>query len=314
MPGVGSQVIDVALGLLFVYLVFSLVCTALQELVATVLSWRAEFLEKGIRRLLSGAKDAGGEDVLAKLLANPRVAELVPPKRALRRTRRLPSYLTAPTFSLALLDTLVPPPAGEPSLDLLARARTAIGELPASDFKRELSSMASAAGDDLAKLRSEMESWYDETMNRVSGWYKRKAHLWLLIFGFLVAAVGNVDTIHVVDRLWNDPTTRAAVVAQAQKAATADDTAALEKLASTYEGVKGLQLPVGWTTPSDDEAAVADPRAFPDSIDGMKVLGLILTALALSFGAPFWFDALSKLGRLRATAKPEGATPKGSST
>lgn len=149
-------------------------------------------------------------------------------------------------------------------------------------------------------------------MTRVSVWYKRKAHLWLLLFGFLVAAVGNVDTLHVVDRLWNDPTTRAAVVAQAQKAAEAKDTKALEKVASTYDGVKGLQLPVGWTTPKDEPSTssmVADPRAFPDSIDAMKVFGIILTALALSFGAPFWFDALSKLGRLRATAKPEGATP-----
>jgi hypothetical protein len=61
---------------------------------------------------------------------------------------------------------------------------------------------------------------------------------------------------------------------------------------------------VGWTTGDS-----SDPRAFPGSIDFMKLLGLLLTAAAVSFGAPFWFDALSKLGRLRATGKPEGRAP-----
>jgi hypothetical protein len=306
MPNVGSQVLDVALGLLFVYLVFSLVCTALQELVATMLSWRAEFLEKGLRRLLTSAGGAGGAGILDELLANPRIKELAPPRRRLRKTRKLPSYISAPTFSLALLDTLAPPPAGTPSKNLVELVGTKIAALPDPDLKRELSAMVAAAENDLAKLRGEIESWFDETMTRVSGWYKRKAHVWLLVFGFLVAAVGNVDTLHVVDKLWNDPTTRAAVVAQAQKASGAESTAELEKVASSYEGIKSLHLPVGWTTPKKN--AADDPRAFPDSIDGMKIIGIILTAFALSFGAPFWFDALNKIARLRATAKPqEGA-------
>lgn len=140
MPNVGSQVLDVALGLLFVLLVFSLVCTALQELVATALSSRAAFLEKGLRRLLAGAGKEGADAatdgtakeaaILTDLLANPRIAELVPDPRRLRKTRKLPSYLNSSTFSIALLDTLAPPPKDEPSEDLLARVRTAVAKLP----------------------------------------------------------------------------------------------------------------------------------------------------------------------------------------
>jgi len=115
----------------------------------------------------------------------------------------------------------------------------------------------------------------------------------------LVAATWNVDTLQVVDKLWNDPAARAAVLSQADQAS--DD---LEKLAGSYQDVKALELPVGWTGGGSDS-----PRAFPDSINLTKILGLLLTALAVSFGAPFWFDALSKLGRLRATGKPEGRNP-----
>ena len=43
-----------------------------------------------------------------------------------------------------------------------------------------------------------------------------------------------------------------------------------------------------------------------------KLVGLTLTAVAISFGAPFWFDTLSKLGRLRSGgAPPPASAPRG---
>ena len=302
MTGVGSQVLEVAFGLLFIYLLFSLVCSALQELVSTVLGWRAEQLERGLRQLLHGEMPSGAP-VIEELLAHPRMQELTTSSKA-RKTRPLPSYISARTFSLTLLDTIAPPGSGEPGQDLVGRARTEVDKLKDSQFKRKLAGIVDAAGDDVGKLRLEIEHWYDDAMNRVSGWYKRKSHVWLLVFGVLVAATWNVDTLQVVDKLWNDPAARAAVLSQADHAAQAPDTDELEKLAGSYQDVKALELPVGWTGGGSDS-----PRAFPDSINLTKILGLLLTALAVSFGAPFWFDALSKLGRLRATGKPEGRNP-----
>jgi hypothetical protein len=305
MPDSGSQVLDVALGLVFVYLVFSLVCSALQELVSTILGWRAEYLERGLRQMLDGELTPGGRQVVDELLDHPRIQELTRSSK-LRKTRPLPSYISARTFSLTLLDTVAPPAdAEQDSHDLIARARDTVADLPESGFKRKLSSMIEASGEDVDRLRTEIEHWYDDAMNRVSGWYKRKSHLWLLVFGVLVVSAANVDTLQVVDRLWNDKTARAAVVAQADKAARAQSTEQLEQIAGNYQAVQALQLPVGWSTANDPD----DPRRFPQSINLMKILGLLLTAMAVSFGAPFWFDALGKLGRLRATGKPEGRWP-----
>jgi len=303
MPDAGSQVLEVALGLVFIYLVFSLVCSALQELVSTILGWRAENLEQGLRQMLAGDLP-DGSPVTDALMNHPRIRELTKPSK-LRRTRPLPSYISARTFSLTLLDTIAPPGGEQDSQDLVARARREVSGLPDSEIKRKLGGMIDAAGDDIDRLRTELEHWYDDAMNRISGWYKRKSHVWLLVFGVLVVSVWNVDTLSVVDRLWNDNTARAAVVAQADKAAQAQSTEELEELVGDFQAVQALQLPVGWSTSGDPD----DPRRFPESINFMKVLGLLLTAMAVSFGAPFWFDALSKLGRLRATGKPEGRRP-----
>jgi len=303
MPDVGSQVLEVALGLVFIYLVFSLVCSALQELVSTILGWRAEHLEKGLRQMLAGELP-GGTPVIDELLSHPRIQELTKSSK-LRKTRPLPSYISARTFSLTLLDTIAPPGGEQDSKDLVARAREQVSGLPDSEIKRKLAGMIDVAGNDVDRLRTELEHWYDDAMNRVSGWYKRKSHVWLMVFGVLVVCAWNVDTLSVVNRLWNDPTARAAVVAQADKAAQADSTEQLEELAADFQAVQALQLPVGWSTSGDPD----DPRRFPESINFMKVLGLLLTAMAVSFGAPFWFDALGKLGRLRATGKPEGRRP-----
>ncbi len=303
MPAIGSQVLEVALGLVFVYLLFSLMCSALQELASVVLGWRAEHLERGLRQLLEGELPDRTPAIDA-LLSHPRVQELTTASRW-RKTRPLPSYISARTFSLTLLDTLAPPAGADESRDLVARARGATAGLPDSELRRKLTSMLDAAGDDIDRLRTEIEHWYDDAMNRVSGWYKRKAHVWLGVFAAVVVVAWNVDTLQVVDRLWNDEAARAAVVAQAEQAARAQTTEELEELAGDVQAVQELQLPIGWSTAADPD----DPRRFPESIDLMKILGWLLTAAAVSFGAPFWFDALGKLGRLRATGKPEGRRP-----
>jgi hypothetical protein len=82
-----------------------------------------------------------------------------------------------------------------------------------------------------------------------------------------------------------------------------------------------LQLPIGWQTeiytPKEGEAcewgipskngciqfkeSVANQSAGPLA----KLLGLLLTALAISQGAPFWFDLLSKVSNQRGS----GAVP-----
>ena len=118
-------------------------------------------------------------------------------------------------------------------------------------------------------------------MERASGWYKRKVQLVLLILSVTVAIGLNVDTVRVATSFWNDQALRSAVVAQAN---TGNKNA--------VETIENLTLPVGWGPNAPDNVLAALP-------------GWILTIAALQLGAPFWFDLLSRLARMRGSGVPE---------
>jgi len=117
--------VEVALGLGFVYLVFSLVISRVNEAVTSVLQWRAKALEAGLHQLLTGRRkgettteeraEAQTDDAkrmfdeLQKLSGfdHPLLSNLRQP-RVITRQLRSPSYIAPQTFSLAILSILAP--------------------------------------------------------------------------------------------------------------------------------------------------------------------------------------------------------------
>ncbi len=315
MPDItASPAIDVALGLVFMFFLLSLICSTVNELIAALLGWRAQLLEEGVRSMLTGKDDGVGkaETLLNDLAEHPLIAGKVSTVRKRFRPRRFPSYMSSKTFALTFLDTVAPPPTGEPvpSHDVLARARAyAVKKDTPDAIRRPLLAFLDQAGDDVARFRTSVETWFDLTMDRVSGWYKRRTQIALCVIAVIVTLIANADALQIGRALWNDDAVRASVVAQAQQAvskgqATPDvgkgvsDSA--DTLSQQVSDVKSLGLPLGWSTDPKD------PRWF-DGWAGAagKVLGLIATALALTLGAPFWFDLLGRVSRLRTSGKPE---------
>jgi hypothetical protein len=330
MPNLtGNTALDVALGLAFVFLLFSVLCSAVQELIAGILDLRSATLEKGLRNLLDdpggktggapakplpdppgGSQAVGGqttepleaEPLSDQLLGHGLVRTLYKDSHVLfRRKRRGPSYIPAPVFARSLLDLVAP---DSTAADPLTAVRKAIGEtnLPPAT-KNALLALVKDAGNDRDKLRAAIEQWFDATMDRVSGWYKRKAQIIICVLSAVVTIGLNVNTISIADRLIHDDTLRAAVAAQAV-ATSAKSGDSLATTAKNIEDVQRLGLPLGWNKRPDDPAG-ADLSGRP----ARTLIGWLLTFLALSLGAPFWFDALSKLGALRnAGAKPGSST------
>ncbi len=80
----------------------------------------------------------------------------------------------------------------------------------------------------------------------------------------------------------------------------------LAQIQETFDDADKLlrPLPIGWSLTKSETQAAASEWFWP-----LKVLGLFVTGLALSFGAPFWFDTLSKFMNVRAAGvKPERQT------
>jgi hypothetical protein len=307
---VGGQIVDTAIGLTFVFVALSLVCSFIQEVIAFALSWRPKLLERGIRSMLQRQPEAGddtpGLDFADEVLGSTFITEKVS-ERARRRGRRTPSYLTPRTFALALLDTLA---KSENDGALLDKARFRLGRVLPEDHpvRRQIDLLLEEAGGNLDRFQRSVEDWYGDMMDRVSGWYKRRTQLALVVIGITVAGIANADTLEVTSRLWKEDAVRASIVAQASEAVQGgsleDLEQRLEERGTVIDGVKQLDLPIGWND-ANGRVDDLDVAGGDDSTLGW-LLGVVLTGLALSFGAPVWFDALNKLSRLRiAGRKPE---------
>jgi hypothetical protein len=247
-----SIVLDVAIGVVFLYLLLALLVTTVQELIASVLGWRSANLYDAIESMLAGsfklpaappASDssapAGSQkdqsfDLVTQLYHHPLIKNLVEQPSKLEAQvktrnlthwakRRLPSYIPSKTFALALLDVLRGPTAtGATTTEILTSAHATIDRIEDPDLRRALSlfvEKAAGPAEDLekraARIRDGIEDWFNDRMARASGWYKRKAQLWSVIIAGLVVIAFNADTIHVGTRLWKDRALRDSVVASA---------------------------------------------------------------------------------------------------
>ena len=112
-----TSILDVAIGMVFIYLLLSLLCTATNELIELLMKKRATDLERGIRELLQPGSDSGTAGIVKDIYDHPLVSGLYGGTyedsgirgglRYVKRTQ-LPSYIPARNFALALIDTVMP--------------------------------------------------------------------------------------------------------------------------------------------------------------------------------------------------------------
>lgn len=189
----------------------------------------------------------------------------------------------------------------------------------------------------IAKARGNIEKWFDDSMDRVSGVFKRYSQAMALIIGFLLALLLNVDSIDLTLYLWRDPSVRQVLAAQATQYQITQQNGQnnpQQSLQDLQNQLSELNLPVGWGISDIQEASSC--KAFPGKSDAfgvpllntkkclapphansqtnllLKLGGIFLTALAARQGAPFWFDVLRRAANLRGTG-PNPAEKEGKS-
>jgi hypothetical protein len=314
-------VLEVAIGIVFLYLLLSLIVTTIQEGIASLLQLRAKNLFASINDMLVDPQRTKKlfEHPLIRNLASQRLAVENDNGKLKTFTKGLPSYIPSRTFALALLDVL----RAEAKLteatgasQLLAEADQLVGKIKKGRVQTSLRLLVADASqlgkdvDERAELVSRrIETWFNERMARTSGWYKRKAQFLSLAIAAVVTLLSNADTLYVVQRLWGDGALRASVVAAAQayesSQPASSDTKLEERLKGQIEQVASSGLPVGWSWREGSlcarSAAPGAERCWsPTAFDrAFLFLGWIVTALALSLGAAFWFDVLNKALQLR---------------
>ena len=327
------------------------------------MKWRARVLANGIRGLLGGQDDDGAKKLANQIYSHPLIRGLHRDHDRHRESdSKKPSHIPARLFTMALLDIALRP-AGDTraaAAKTLEDARATIngnrellgGQVTGAllAFVDQAEQQGAARLSQLQTLQSNVEGWFNDAMERVGGWYKRRTQLIGFLIGVLLVTFGNIDSIRIARVLANNPVLRASLIAEATRATAAglpeaspasapapqaaaapaasssaapapgalkqadppkqaddpmkDTQEAFKKLEANIAQIHDLGIPMGWHSENDI------PK--PNTQKGIswwiyKIGGLLLTALAASMGAPFWFSLLQKVISLRSGKPPEPA-------
>lgn len=312
----GLDVLQIAIGLSFVYLLLSLICSAISEGLETLLKNRSRDMERGLRELLN---DEDGVTLVQQIYNHPLISGLFRDKYEAERVgkrvfcrgksylgRTLPSYIPSRHFALALMDVVLPASAAAPggsqgALNSAGTAapvasvealRAAAAAFPNPAVSRALLVMIDASGNDIARIRQSFEHWFDNSMDRVAGWYKRRTQVMIFAIAIVSSCMLNLDTINIATRLATDSAMSSSLAVTAQEYAK-QQTLQFTDLQHSIDSLR-LGIPIGW-----DNA----PATYYKWL--LKILGLLASALAATLGAPFWFDLLNRFITLRSTIKPK---------
>ncbi|UQA54822.1 hypothetical protein [Polyangium aurulentum] len=390
-----STIVDIAIGMSFVFVLLSVMGSAVTEAISGVFSLRALTLRQAVERLF---KD---QTLTRKLYEHPLIDGLT------KDDDSDPAYIPSDLFARALVDVITrwddntdraEPPAYGGVFRIYAAilkrsARKRLAKALATQEPRKLAQKSPTTFDELKRRLAEAKNfnedtraaisaildecsiksldeayeriaaWFDRSMESVSGWYKRSVQVLISTVALFLAVGLNVDTFVLVDSLSRDAVLRSSVAAaveaevkngsaqyrtveavvQAKKAeaqaagadaaaaAPAPDAAPAPKpqelirtqVADIKRGLDTLTLPVGWPESESmicrpqADGSPCDKRTLPVTFGGWvrRLGGWLFTAIAISLGAPFWFDLLNKLINLRAAAPPPAkVTPRARAT
>ncbi|MEP7142033.1 MAG: hypothetical protein ABI707_04140 [Ferruginibacter sp.] len=155
---------------------------------------------------------------------------------------------------------------------------------------------------ELDHFRDRLEKWYDTNSDRLTGALKRtQAQPKTIIVAVIITVALNVDSIEVSKYLYNNKEVSHQLADKALSSYQRIDS--LSRTGNTdtlnrntvlikqgIDSLQALNLPLGW---NNKEKITTDWKK--------HVLGWLATILAISLGAPFWFDILNKISNLRST-------------
>jgi hypothetical protein len=332
-----DAILEVAIGLVMMWLILSVATMETQNWLGKILNTRAKHLEQSILDMFKG------EQGLVDLFYNhPAIKELG--KKDKKGNFKKPSYIPEEVFAQVAMELLmnVSKQSASAAAEGISLDSIADGVQQVVDLNPELKDLmdhlfpgmgqggavSSGVEDVQAKIKEyqkNVETWFDHSMDKASVWYRENAKSFAFTIGLILSLAFNIDTIHITDRLWREPTVRQALVAQADTYQLEEGTANITEVPGYFDS---LAMPIGWTTVPADEPALCNHFItangqfairsgsecrilvnVPQASDYMgwiiKLLGFLISAVAARQGAPFWFDLLRKLVSLRESTQPK---------
>jgi hypothetical protein len=299
----GSIALDVVIGMVFIYTLYSLLTTTVVELIASVTRLRAINLTRGITRMLD---DSSGNTVFAHLFFKQPLIKYLGSGPLVRK----PSYLSAQNFAKGVIQVLkeegkATNPPEQSTLRLIQATLYDNGTFADKETVQYMRSLLEDAQNDLERFKNSLEQWYDDTMERVSSWYKNWIQVITFIIGFLIAGLFNVDSIKITRTLSQDPKVREQSIAMATALSENKELANRVLKSDTAMSQFVTTLSDIYKQGAETKNVLSMEGYSPISSDfwNSSIMGWMITAIALSLGAPFWFDMLNKVVKLRSSVK-----------
>lgn len=297
------KILEIIIGLIFIYLLLSTLATLVVEYISAGLGLRAENLKKVIARAL----DDDGNKLSDKFYEYPLIKYLG------KKDGKLPSYISSAKFAKTVLDIIRTKGNKEElgktsSLDENSIS-DAIDQIQGigSNTKALLKSYAKEAGEDINDFGDRLEDWFNETVERGQGWFNRHIKKWTIVVSIGIAIIINADSVRIYQTLSDDANLRAQIANNASvyinnQNDEKEKIEINEKISKLYRDEidpYNNSLGLGWDI---------WPHNYYSEFCGLlgwltAIFGWIVTGMAISLGAPFWFGVLNKLTALRAAGK-----------
>lgn len=257
------------------------------------------------------------------------------PASFVNRKKAHPSYVPSRTFALTVMDIVIKGRQGPTDFDQLLAG---IDALPESDVKQSLFALMQNTDRTLTTAQQRIEGWFNDAMDRCSGWYKRKTQLITISVAFVITVFANADTIKLANKLYVSPALRASIAAAANNTDSKSITDTQQQLLNALSGwtdefrqfdqMYSDACSPGRKATADCVSAKTNAGSPTPNFPGMRlfsqplgswllwlipqhIVGWILSAVAVSLGAPFWFDTLNRFMNIRSAGKSPDEGPKG---
>ena len=320
--------LQVIIGIIFTYLLLSLFATILNELLASYFAFRGYFLERTIKRMLiprdrnrgkrpEQQREPVDEEIFNEFKDNIIIQQLRQSKMP-GRWSTFPSYLEDSTFSQVFLNILERKAKVD---DAFLKANTLINAIPEnSNLRRLLEEVKVRGVDTVEDFAGHVQGLYNIMMDRASGIYKQHIQVITIVVGFGIAAAFNADTFQIYKNLSSNPAARTEVVGMAEKFVANNSTANLQPAQSANiqqlnnqlttllnEDIERIKNPLGIGWGHND----IEQEEFEIGVWGwvQRLLGWLVTAIAIALGAPFWFDILRKIMMVRSPSTVPAPQP-----
>lgn len=254
------KILDIAIGLILIYFLYSLLCSIIVEILSSWLGMRARMLKQGIENILNDRKVGSKQDVFkyfvdiflvedksfkytnaGKFYEEPSIKYLAKPGEhvwySLRN--RKPSYISSENFVMTVLNMLSAKGRGVSEWDKIKFAIETNALHLEPETLQMFRNMVSRSNDQFINFVDILQHHFVDTMDRVNGWYKRKIGTILFFVGFIICTLFHVDTIKIVKSLANDTEKRLHILSLAER--VVDENPKTDVLLTQQDSLNALQ-------------------------------------------------------------------------